>query len=119
MPEDYQIPIILGRPFLNTTGAVIDVKNGKLTFEVGDDRVTFSKTPAIKNSMLIESCCMLDSIDASLEEGSDEFSYIGEDGSKKITNAKSPWPNLTWELPKIIRALMKVMGMNGIEFIRI
>lgn len=30
--EDSNIPIILGRPFLATVGAIIDVKRGKLTF---------------------------------------------------------------------------------------
>ncbi|KAJ4973423.1 hypothetical protein NE237_006597 [Protea cynaroides] len=34
MDEDTEIPIILGRPFLATAGAVIDVKNGRLTFKV-------------------------------------------------------------------------------------
>ncbi|XP_057996520.1 uncharacterized protein LOC131175861 [Hevea brasiliensis] len=31
MEEDVQIPIILGRPFLATAGAIIDVKNGHTT----------------------------------------------------------------------------------------
>jgi len=29
--EDSRIPIILGRPFLDTAGAMIDVNNGKLS----------------------------------------------------------------------------------------
>lgn len=33
--EDSQIPILLGRPFIDTEGAIIDVKRGKLTFEAG------------------------------------------------------------------------------------
>jgi len=37
--EDSQIPILLGRPFLANVGAVIDVKNGKLAFHVGDEKV--------------------------------------------------------------------------------
>ncbi|XP_050919396.1 uncharacterized protein LOC127136930 [Lathyrus oleraceus] len=37
--EDSNIPIILRRPFLATAGAIIDVKKGKLTFEVGDEKV--------------------------------------------------------------------------------
>jgi hypothetical protein len=36
MPEDDNMSIILGRPFLNTTGAVIDCNQGKLTFNVND-----------------------------------------------------------------------------------
>ena len=37
--EDEEIPILLGRPFLSTAGAIIDVKKGKLTFEVGDEKI--------------------------------------------------------------------------------
>jgi hypothetical protein len=36
MPEDYNMSIILGRPFLNTGGAIIDCNQGKVTFNVND-----------------------------------------------------------------------------------
>jgi hypothetical protein len=36
MPEDDNMSIILGRPFLNTTGAIIDFNQGKVTFNVND-----------------------------------------------------------------------------------
>jgi hypothetical protein len=36
MPEDDNMSIILGRPFLNTAGAVIDCNQGKVTFNVND-----------------------------------------------------------------------------------
>ncbi|KAL5554412.1 hypothetical protein UlMin_041813 [Ulmus minor] len=39
--EDKDIPIILGRPFLATGGAIIDVRGGKLTLQVDDETVTF------------------------------------------------------------------------------
>ncbi len=41
MEEDVQVPIILGRPFLATAGACIDVKEGRLTFDICGERVTF------------------------------------------------------------------------------
>jgi len=34
MDEDKQVPILLGRPFLATAGAVIDVKGGQIAFEM-------------------------------------------------------------------------------------
>ncbi|GJS08249.1 reverse transcriptase domain-containing protein [Tanacetum coccineum] len=37
MPEDSRVPIILGRPFLATARAMIDVFNKKITLRVGDD----------------------------------------------------------------------------------
>ncbi|XP_057984772.1 uncharacterized protein LOC131169607, partial [Hevea brasiliensis] len=42
MEEDVKIPIILGRPFLVTAGAIIDVKNGRLTLKVGEEEVEFN-----------------------------------------------------------------------------
>ncbi|GJS79036.1 reverse transcriptase domain-containing protein [Tanacetum coccineum] len=36
MPEGSRVPIILGRPFLTTVGAMIDVFNKKITLRVGD-----------------------------------------------------------------------------------
>jgi len=35
MEEDAQIPIILGHSLLATVGAIIDVKNGRLSLQVG------------------------------------------------------------------------------------
>ncbi|KAK1615553.1 hypothetical protein QYE76_021070 [Lolium multiflorum] len=40
MPEDDNMSIILGRPFLNTAGAVIDCNKGKVTFNVDDKEHT-------------------------------------------------------------------------------
>jgi hypothetical protein len=40
MPEDDNISIILGRPFLDTAGAVIDCNQGKVTINVNDKEHT-------------------------------------------------------------------------------
>jgi hypothetical protein len=40
MPEDDNMSIILGRPFLNTAGAVINCNQGKVTFNVNDKEHT-------------------------------------------------------------------------------
>lgn len=63
MDEGAQISIILGRPFLCTAGAIIDVKSGSLTLTVGDDKVIFKLTNAIKAPMLEQSCCKADILD--------------------------------------------------------
>jgi len=39
--EDTRTPMILKRPFLAPTTCFIDVKNGKLFYDVGDDGVEF------------------------------------------------------------------------------
>ncbi|KAL8469493.1 hypothetical protein ACS0TY_032366 [Phlomoides rotata] len=41
MKEDEPVPLILGRPFLATGGAVIDVKKGELVLNVEEDHVLF------------------------------------------------------------------------------
>lgn len=50
--KDCQIPMNLGRPFLATTGAIIDVNKGKLTFEVGDEKIEFILAKLLKNPSL-------------------------------------------------------------------
>ena len=42
MEEDKEAPLILGRPFLETVQALINVKDGELTLRVGDDQVKFN-----------------------------------------------------------------------------
>ncbi|XP_074327643.1 uncharacterized protein LOC141665559 [Apium graveolens] len=68
MEEDSQIPIILGRPFLCTTCAVIDVKNGTLTLSVGDDKITFTLTSTLKSPLLENTCCKIDVIDKNFDD---------------------------------------------------
>ncbi|GJS78824.1 homeodomain-like protein [Tanacetum coccineum] len=48
MPEDIKVPLILGRPFLSTAHAKIDVYNRKITLRVGEEKIIFkSVKPAI------------------------------------------------------------------------
>jgi hypothetical protein len=56
MPEDENLSIILGRPFLNTAGAVINCTKSKVTFNVKgkEHTIYFSKkdhVPAMKKSV--------------------------------------------------------------------
>ncbi|XP_021771198.1 uncharacterized protein LOC110735332 [Chenopodium quinoa] len=41
MDEDERIPIILGRPFLATSRAIIDVKEGKISLKIDNDSIEF------------------------------------------------------------------------------
>lgn len=49
MDEDKEMPLILGRPFLATSKALIDMEEGKMIFRVGDDQVTFHVLRSIEN----------------------------------------------------------------------
>ncbi|GKA39200.1 gag-pol polyprotein [Tanacetum coccineum] len=41
MPEDIKVPLILGRPFLSTARAKIDVNKRKITLRVGEENIIF------------------------------------------------------------------------------
>ncbi|GJT40693.1 hypothetical protein Tco_0940558 [Tanacetum coccineum] len=56
MPEDIKVPLILGRPFLSTARAKIDVYKRKITLRVREDEIIFkSVKPA--SSLLRGSRC--------------------------------------------------------------
>ena len=42
MEEDNQVPLLLGRPFLATGAALIDVQKGELTLRVGNEAMHFN-----------------------------------------------------------------------------
>ncbi|GJX30935.1 DNA-directed DNA polymerase [Tanacetum coccineum] len=48
IPEDSRVPIILGRPFVATARAMIDVFNKKITLRAGDGEVIFDVDQSIK-----------------------------------------------------------------------
>ncbi|XP_070012953.1 uncharacterized protein [Nicotiana sylvestris] len=45
---DYEVPIILGRPFLATGKALVDMEAGELTFRVGDEKVVLHVYKSMK-----------------------------------------------------------------------
>ncbi|XP_021722773.1 uncharacterized protein LOC110690255 [Chenopodium quinoa] len=52
--EDYHIPIILGRPFLATSGALIDVKGGRITLRVRNKKESFKLKPMHESLSLMK-----------------------------------------------------------------
>ncbi|XP_021727700.1 uncharacterized protein LOC110694845 [Chenopodium quinoa] len=52
--EDDHIPIILGRPFLATSGALIDVKGGRITLRVGNKKERFELKPMHESLSLVK-----------------------------------------------------------------
>ena len=69
MEEDKEVSIILGRPFLATGQAVIDVKNGELTLRVGNEEVKFNLTKTMRFSDDDKRTCMrVDSLIPSIGE---------------------------------------------------
>ena len=88
--EDKQVSLLLGRPFLATRSALIDVKKGELTLRVGDEAVHLNLNPKLKqpefdnidykieetkipiNSELINDC----KIQSSMNENEMNFQYL-------------------------------------------
>ena len=51
MEEDTQIPLLLGRPFLVTRAALIDVQKGELILRVGNEAVHFNINRSMEHPM--------------------------------------------------------------------
>ncbi|GKB65891.1 DNA-directed DNA polymerase [Tanacetum coccineum] len=74
MPEDSRVPIILGRPFLATARAMIDVFNKKITLRVGDDEVVFDVDQSIKRPTTEDDECYgIDDLDDAINEEAQEL----------------------------------------------
>ena len=64
MEEDEEIPIILGKPFLATGRAMIDVLKGELKLRVQDDEVRFSVFNAVRHPTESDACFMIEAVEA-------------------------------------------------------
>nr|XP_043614540.1 uncharacterized protein LOC122586625 [Erigeron canadensis] len=72
--EALDVPLILGRPFLATADAKLEVGRGKLTLRAGNESVTFTNTcsvsfPNVANS--VETACV-SSLDSKVDEWLDK-----------------------------------------------
>jgi hypothetical protein len=54
MGEREKPPLILGRPFLKTVGATIDVSKGEIKFDINDERSFFKFRPRLEVCNMIE-----------------------------------------------------------------
>nr|GEU30290.1 reverse transcriptase domain-containing protein [Tanacetum cinerariifolium] len=80
MEEDSKVPLILGRPFLYTTDAVIRVKQKQLNLGVRIEQMIFYIISAMKHSYSNDDTCFsIDVIDKFLEE---DFYALLDEGSK-------------------------------------
>ncbi|XP_073045832.1 uncharacterized protein [Primulina eburnea] len=77
MEEDREIPLMLGRPFLATGKALIDVHKGKLVLRLNDESVVFNVFKSIKYPHDTSDCFRIDATDEFVECGLQEL--IGED----------------------------------------
>lgn len=77
MAQDEEIPLILGRPFLATEGAMIEVPHGTLTLKVQDKEVMFNvfnveKQPKEKE-VLVHAKNISDNHEGSFDDGTSYY----------------------------------------------
>ncbi|KAJ0845598.1 putative aspartic peptidase domain superfamily [Helianthus annuus] len=65
MEEDTEVPLILGRPFLATAHAMVDMNGGKLTLRVGDKEMEFRVGKIVENDDPVN---YMNVIDSSLDD---------------------------------------------------
>ncbi|XP_010247573.1 PREDICTED: uncharacterized protein LOC104590557 [Nelumbo nucifera] len=69
MQEDVDIPLILGRPFLATGKAMIDVQQGQLSLRIQDEEMIFKMFDAMKHAPSSDdSCYMINAIDDAVND---------------------------------------------------
>ncbi|GKD10277.1 hypothetical protein Tco_1189962 [Tanacetum coccineum] len=74
MREDSRIPIILGRRFLATTRAMLDVFNKKITLRVGSEEVIFDVDQSMKKPRTEDDeCYVIDDLDTVVQSAAQEL----------------------------------------------
>ncbi|XP_015947642.1 uncharacterized protein LOC107472654 [Arachis duranensis] len=69
MEEEAKASIILGRPFLATVGAIIDVQKGELTLRLHDEKLVFNVFKAMSYpSESLKECMRVDVVDIAIQE---------------------------------------------------
>ena len=72
--EDKQIPLFLGRPFLATRAALIDVKKWELTLRVGTKEVHFNLNKSLKQHDVEQAICIrIDNTTPGCKEQHDDY----------------------------------------------
>nr|XP_016502967.1 PREDICTED: uncharacterized protein LOC107821078 [Nicotiana tabacum] len=87
---DEEMPIILGRPFLATGGAIIDVRAGKLKMRVDDEEVTFNVYKALKLPKHYEDLCMITVVESKEIKQSPYVNYSDPDGTTELNEVVFP-----------------------------
>ena len=59
MEKDTQVPLLLGRPFLETGVALIDVQKGELNLRVGEEAVHFNLNKGLEQPDVDAGSCMV------------------------------------------------------------
>ncbi|GKE59241.1 uncharacterized mitochondrial protein-like protein [Tanacetum coccineum] len=69
MPEDIKVPLILGRPFLSTAHAKIDVFERKIALRVRNDKIVFLELNDLNKPLELRRNQEVDNLGPTIEEG--------------------------------------------------
>ncbi|XP_070032742.1 uncharacterized protein [Nicotiana tomentosiformis] len=75
---DYEMPIILGRPFLAMGKALIDVQAGELIFRVGDEKVVFHVCKSMRQPNSNEVCSFVDLVTDVIIDDTSATNNVGD-----------------------------------------
>ncbi|CAL1413408.1 unnamed protein product [Linum trigynum] len=82
--EDVDVPLILGRPFLATAKALIDVNDGKLILRAGGEQITFSVSDNMKHPQLHDDLDYCDVVVDFADDFLERFLLLGEQASQDM-----------------------------------
>ncbi|GJQ99406.1 hypothetical protein Tco_0436724 [Tanacetum coccineum] len=87
--EDFKTPLILGRPFLSTAHAIINVFKAKITLSVGNDKIFFkSNKPASNIIKRVYALSLIKSTELDLEaRTNDKLEFKGKSVVGAFMNA--------------------------------
>ncbi|XP_021752864.1 uncharacterized protein LOC110718340 [Chenopodium quinoa] len=84
MDEDERIPIIFVRPFLATSRAIIDVKEGKMTLKIDKDSIEFDLNSVMQQPYSSGECFRFDILDIVLNEFSRSHLHATNDPLESV-----------------------------------
>ena len=97
MEEDKEIPIILGRPFLATGRAMIDVQRGELKLRVQEEEVKFNVFEEVRHPAESDTCFMAEIVEAIV------FSQSGLTDPLETSLVENESENLSEEVKEYVK----------------
>ena len=90
--EDYNIPLILGRPFMLTAKCVVDMGNDNLEMSVEDQKATFNLFEAIKHPSDNKTCFKVEAIEQEVDLATWNLKsvFLEQDEVKPVMNPAAP-----------------------------
>ena len=112
METDSQIPILLGRPFLATGAALIDMQKGVLTLRVGNEAAAFDLIKGMQNIDIDkESCNVVDDVyvlQSDVHNDCNDQSFINEK-EMNFQYIEDDYPNCPYNSFHSIETVMSMM----------